>query len=61
MKLGNCVYDERKRGKVSENVKCFFYNSEKQFVLLDMSGFKLVGGMLPVTVSQGLLIWGGVD
>lgn len=55
------MYDERKRGKVSENVKCFFYNSEKQFVLLDMSGFKLVGGMLPVTVSQGLLIWGGVD
>lgn len=33
----------------------------KQFVSLDRPGFKLVERMLPVTVSQGLLIWGRVD
>lgn len=59
-----CVTERKREGdKVSENVRVFLLLREnlKQFVSLDRSGFKLVERKLPVTVSQGLLIWGRVD
>lgn len=62
MRLENGVYDrkrERERDKVSDNVRIFLllWENLKQFVSLDRSGFKLVERKLPVTVSQGLLIF----
>lgn len=59
-----CVTEkERQREKVSENVSMFLLlrGNLKQFVSLDRPGFNVVERMLPVTVSQGLLIWGRVD
>lgn len=66
MKLEICQYDRKREVKKKKSVrkKCeYFYYSEnfKQFVSLDRPGFKLVERMLPVTVSQGLLIWECVD
>lgn len=33
----------------------------QQFVSLEGPGFKLVERVLPMTISQGLLLWGRVD
>lgn len=53
----------RERETLGPNAQMFLLLREnfKQFVSLDRPGFKVVERVLPVTVSQGLLIWRRVD